>query len=141
MGNLYSYLHLPYIPNRQYKKKQGRPTSYKYLQTIAYTETMRGLNDDIPTLLFYGASLELLKDTCKYIFKLMNGNVGNLLISKEHSCRIHNGKCYRRTMIQIIGLNEKLISLKEFTLLLISRMKFICNCTIKYFRLGTFLNL
>lgn len=141
MAKMFSYLHLPYFPNRQHKKKLGRPTPYKYLQRIAYTKTWRGLDDEHTVLLFYGASFELLKDTCEYVFRLMDGRVQNLVIDREHSCRVRNGKCYRRTMIKIVGLDEQFISMDNFTMLLIYRMQTICNCTIKHYRLETFLNL
>ena len=59
-----SYLFAPYFPNRQHKKKLGRPTPYKYFHRIAYTETERGLHDEIPTLLFYGAPFALVGDVC-----------------------------------------------------------------------------
>ncbi len=135
------YLSLPYIPNRQNKKKLGRPTPHPYLHRIAYTETMRGVYDEIPTLLFYGAPFELLKDACQHIFDIMNGKVGNLIIDHEHSCRVRNGKCYWRVLVKIINLDENFISMDEFVLLLISYMKRICNCTVKHYRLEPFLNL
>lgn len=137
----FSYLHYPYFPNRQNKKKLGRPTPHKYMHRIAYTETLRGDDYNVPTLLFYGAPFELLKDVCQYLFKIMNGNVGNLIIKHEHSCRVRNGKCYWRVLVNIINLNEEFISLKEFTLLIIAYMKRICNCTVRHYRLETFINL
>ena len=141
MAKLFSYLHLPYFPNRQHKKKPGRSTPYKYLQRIAYTEAMRGVNDDIPTLLFYGAPFELLKDTCEYVFRLMDGKVRDLVIDRERSCRARNGKCYRRTVIKIVGLDERFMLLENFTQLLLHRMRTVCNCTIRHYKLETFVNL
>ena len=53
---------LPYIPNRNGIQKRHRNLSkYRMLHRFAYTETMSGLKDDIPTLLFY-APFALLKD-------------------------------------------------------------------------------
>ena len=132
----------PYIPNlRDRKKDKGRPIIHEYLHRIAYTETMRGNEDEIPTLLFYGAPFALLKDACCHIHKPMCGNVRDLKIKLEHSCRHKNGKCYWRYAVSVIDLNEHFISFKEFTLLLIAHIRNICNCAIRHYRLETFLNL
>ncbi len=132
----------PYIPNlRDRKKDKGRPIIHEYLHRIAYTETMRGNEDEIPTLLFYGAPFALLKDACCHIHKTMCGNVRDLKIKLEHSCRHKNGKCYWRYAVSVIDLNEHFISFKEFTLLLIAHIRNICNCAIRHYRLETFLNL
>lgn len=132
----------PYIPNLKDRKKgQGRPIIHEYLHRIAYTETMRGNEDEIPTLLFYGAPFALLKDACCHIHKTMCGNVGDLKIKLEHSCRHMNGKCYWRYAVSVIDLNEHFLSFKEFTLLLIAHIRNICNCAIRHYRLETFLNL
>lgn len=132
----------PYIPNlRDRKKDKGRPIIHEYLHRIAYTETMRGNEDEIPTLLFYGAPFALLKDACCHIHKTMCGNVRDLKIKLEHSCRNKNGKCYWRYAVSVINLNEHFISFKEFTLLLIAHIRNICNCAIRHYRLETFLNL
>lgn len=132
----------PYIPNLKDKKKgKGRPIIHDYLHRIAYTETMRGNEDEIPTLLFYGAPFALLKDACCHIHKTMCGNVRDLKIKLEHSCRHKNGKCYWRYAVSVIDLNEHFISFKEFTLLLIAHIRNICNCAIRHYRLETFLNL
>lgn len=135
-----SYLFYPYIPNRQEKKKLGRPTPHSYLHRIAYTEALRGDNYNEPYLLFH-APFALVKDACQFIFNVMNGKIGNMIISNEHSCRRRNGKIYWRVAVQIIGLDEQFISLKKFTLLLISWMKRIANCTVRHYRTETFLNL
>lgn len=132
----------PYIPNlRDRKKDKGRPIIHEYLHRIAYTETMRGNEDEIPTLLFYGAPFALLKDACCHIHKMMCGNVRDLKIKLEHSCRHKNGKCYWRYAVSVIDLNAHFISFKEFTLLLIAHIRNICNCAIRHYRLETFLNL
>lgn len=132
----------PYIPNlRDRKKDKGRPIIHEYLHRIAYTETMRGNEDEIPTLLFYGAPFALLKDACCHIHKTMCGNVRDLKIKLEHSCRHKNGKCYWRYAVSVIDLNEHFISFKDFTLLLIAHIRNICNCAIRHYRLETFLNL
>ena len=132
----------PYIPNlRDRKKDKGRPIIHEYLHRIAYTETMRGNEDEIPTLLFYGAPFALLKDACCHIHKTMCGNVRDLKIKLEHSCRHKNGKCYWRYAVSVIDLNAHFISFKEFTLLLIAHIRNICNCAIRHYRLETFLNL
>ena len=132
----------PYIPNlRDRKKDKGRPIIHEYLHRIAYTETMRGNEDEIQTLLFYGAPFALLKDACCHIHKTMCGNVRDLKIKLEHSCRHQNGKCYWRYAVSVIDLNEHFISFKEFTLLLIAHIRNICNCAIRHYRLETFLNL
>lgn len=132
----------PYIPNlRDRKKDKGRPIIHEYLHRIAYTETMRGNEDEIPTLLFYGAPFALLKDACCHIHKMMCGNVRDLKIKLEHSCRHKNGKCYWRYAVSVIDLNAHFVSFKEFTLLLIAHIRNICNCAIRHYRLETFLNL
>lgn len=102
---------------------------------------MRGDAEDVPTLLFYGAPFALLKDVCQHIFDIMDGNVGNMLIQNEHSCRIRNGKCYWRTTVAIINLNENGISIQEFVKLIIARILYTCNCTVRYYKPDTFINL
>lgn len=107
---------------------------------IAYTDVLRGNNYDEKVLLFQ-ASFELIKDACQFIFNIMNGNIRDMLVSNEHSCRRRNGKCYWRVAVQIIGLNEQFISFSEFTMLLIARIRKICNCKVRRYRIETFLNL
>lgn len=138
---MYSILALPYTPNPTLKKKMGRPLKHCYRHRIAYTETMRGLQDDVPTLLFLGAPFPLLKETCQYLYKLMDGKVKNLTVSWEHSCRVRNGKHYWRIAVGIMGLDEQSLSLQEFTLLIVAYMKRVCHCTVRHFRTETFLNL
>ena len=71
----------------------------------------------------------------------MNGKVKNLVIDRENACRWKNGKCYRRTMIMVHGLDEEFIGIKEFFVLIVALIKKICNCTVRYYRLETFVNL
>ena len=108
---------------------------------IAYTMLMRGDNFDVPTLLFYGAPFLLVRDACQMIFKCMSGNVKNLYIAREHSCRFRNGKCYWRIAVTIVGLNESFLALEEFVCMLVSCMKRLCYCKIRHYRTETFLNL
>ena len=71
---------LPYIPNRKGIQQRHRNLSkYRMLHRFAYTETMSGLKDDIPTLLFY-APFALLKDTCEYLCRMMTGSVEDMII-------------------------------------------------------------
>ena len=117
----HEYLNYPYIPNRQ-NKRQGRPTHREYLHRIAYTETVRDYDGDNKVLLFH-APFALVKDVCQKLFTMMQGNVENIIIRNEHSCRVKNGKCYWRVAVEIIGLKENFISFKEFVLMLIGCMK------------------
>lgn len=137
----FGLLSLPYVANRVNKRKMPWIVTHNYVHRIAYAEDRRGINDDIPTLLFYGASFELLKDVCTSLFKMMNGKVKNLVIDSENACRWKNGKCYRRTMIMVHGLDEEFIGIKEFFVLIVALIKKICNCTVRYYRLETFVNL
>lgn len=132
---------LPYVPKKRLKRERSPFVStHNYLHRIAYTETVRGLRDDIPTLLFH-APFALLKETCQHLYKLMDGKVKNLRICNEHSCRVRNGKSYWMVAVQIIGLDEHFISLQEFTLMLVNHIQRVCNCTVRHYRLETFLNL
>lgn len=113
---------------------------YSKVHRIAYTEALRGNNYDERVLLFQ-APFALIKDACQFIFNIMGGNIRNMIINNEHSCRWRNGKCYRRVAVRIIDLNEQFISLSEFTTLLIARIRKICNCKVRHYRTETFLNL
>ncbi len=130
----------PYVPNRENIKRDGRTSPYAFLHRIAYTEALRGDNYDERVLLFH-APFALIKDACSFIFRIMNGNIQDMIISNEHSCRRRNGKCYWRVAVQIIGINEQFISFREFTTLLIVHIKKICNCKVRYYKLQTFINL
>lgn len=130
----------PYVPNRENIKRDGRTSPYAFLHRIAYTEALRGDNYDERVLLFH-APFALIKDACSFIFRIMNGNIQDMIISNEHSCRRRNGKCYWRVVVQIIGINEQFISFREFTTLLIVHIKKICNCKVRYYKLQTFINL
>lgn len=121
---------MPFVPKMRKEKHR-----------IAYTMLMRGDDFDVPTLLFYGAPFLLVKDTCEKIFKAMAGNVKNLYIDREHSCRFKNGKCYWRIAVTIVGLNTAFLALKEFVLMLVSCMQRLCYCKIRHYRTETFLNL
>lgn len=135
------YLSLPYVPNRQRKLKKGRPSPHAYIHRIAYTETMRGIDDDIPTLLFIGAPWMLLRDVCVSLVKMMDGHLKDITLQLEHSCRVKNGKHYWRIAVGIIDLDERLISYSEFVKLLVSKILYVANCSVRHFRLETFLNL
>lgn len=135
------YLFKPYVPSRNNKKKSGRPSQHKYLHRIAYSTMTRDGDGDTPTMLFIGAPFALLKDTCQRLWQAMDGGIGNLIVSPEHSCRVRNGKHYWRMAVSIVDIDEKKMSLKDFMLMFISNLKSICNCTVRHYRLETFLNL
>lgn len=113
---------------------------YGSAHRIAYTDVLRGNNYDERVLLFQ-APFALIKDACQFVFNIMGGNIGNMILNNEHSCRWRNGKCYWRVAVRIIDLNEQFISFNEFTALLVSRIKNICNCKVRRYRPETFLNL
>ncbi len=138
------YNELQYMPNvgvGDRQSKAGRPLKYQYRHRIAYTETVCGLDDNIPSLLFLGAPFALLRDACKNIHKMMTGKVRDLIVTYEHSCRVKNGKHYWRNVVGIIGLDERFISVKEFITLFISYIQRLCNCTVRRYKLESFLNL
>lgn len=132
----YFFLH-GFVPRR--KSKAGRPSFRKYLHRIAYTETMRGVKDDVPTLLFY-APFALCRDVAQHIYQVLRGNLKNIKVVPSHSCRRKNGKCYWRTEVQVFELNEELINFESFSQMFVHRMETICNCKIRYLKLETFLN-
>lgn len=125
-----TYIKMPFVPKKRTEKHR-----------IAYTMLMRGDNFDVPTLLFYGAPFLLVKDACQMIYKYISGNVKNLYIDREHSCRFRNGKCYWRIAVTIVGLNEHFFALEEFVWMLVSCMQRLCYCKIRHYRTETFLNL
>ena len=125
-----TYIKMPFVPKKRMEKHR-----------IAYTMLMRGDNFDVPTLLFYGAPFSLVKDACQLIYKYMSGNVKNLCIDREHSCRFRNGKCYWRIAVTIVGLNEPFLVLEELVWMLVSYMQRLCYCKIRHYRTETFLNL
>lgn len=132
---------LPYIPNRAGIQQRHRKLSrYRLQHSFAYTETMRGLRDDIPTLLF-NAPFALLKDACEYLCKMMAGSIEDIIIYPSHSCRRKNGKLYWRQEVQIIGLNTEFLTIESLSAMIVHRMEAICNCRIKHYRLEKFLNL
>lgn len=125
-----TYIKMPFVPKKRMAKHR-----------IAYTMLMRGDNFDVPTLLFYGTPFLLVKDACQLIYKYMSGNVKNLCIDREHSCRFRNGKCYWRIAVIIVGLNEPFLALEELVWMLVSCMQRLCYCKIRHYRTETFLNL
>ncbi len=112
----------------------------KHLHRIAYTEIVRDFDSNNKVLLFH-APFDLVKDVCQKMFSMMQGNMGNIIVRNEHSCRVKNGKCYWRVAVEIIALNENFISFKEFVLMMINSMKTMANCKIRHYRTETFLNL
>lgn len=130
----------PYVPNRENIKRDGRTSPYALIHRIAYTEALRGDNYDERFLLFQ-APFALIKDACQFVFNIIRGNIQDMIISNEHSCRRRNGKCYWRVAVRVIGINEQFISFSEFTTLLVAHIKRICNCKVRYYKLNTFVNL
>ena len=116
-----TYIKMPFVPKKRMEKHR-----------IAYTMLMRGDNFDVPTLLFYGAPFLLVKDACLLIYKYMSGNVKNLCIDREHSCRFRNGKCYWRIAVTIVGLNEPFLALEQLVWMLVSCMQRLCYCKIRH---------
>nr|DAP41593.1 MAG TPA: hypothetical protein [Caudoviricetes sp.] len=139
MKRRYDYLGMKYTPNRQHLKASGQRSKHAFIHRIAYTETMRGIRDDIPTLLFY-APLALCNDAAQYIYDILKNHVEDIRVVPSHSCRVKNGTCYWRTEVQVIGLNTELLNFESFTRMLIHRMQVICNCKIRHLKLETFLN-
>jgi hypothetical protein len=118
----------------------GQSIHRKNFHRIAYTEALRDDDCNLRVLLFH-APFVLVKDVCQKMFTMMRGNIGNILVKNEHSCRVRNGKCYWRVAVEIIGLNENIVSFTEFVLMMISCMRRTANCTIRHYRTETFLNL
>lgn len=135
------YLSGPYYPNRSNDTHPGPRAPHKYVHQIAYAETLRGDDYDIPTLLFLGAPFELVRDTCDKVFRMMDGKVKDLLIRNEHSCRVKNGKCYWRVELEIIQLDEQFISLDGFKQIILNVMSKLSNIKVYHYRLSTFINL
>ena len=135
----YGTLSRPYQP--RHTDKRGRPSIHTYTHAIAYTETMRGIDDDIPTMLFIGAPWRLLQDVCTDLCKMMRGKLQDITLRYEHSCRVRNGKNYWRIAVGILGLDEGFISLREFESLIVAKMQRTANCTVKYYKTEPFLNL
>lgn len=126
---------------RRRKSKAGRPTVHTYTHAIAYTETVRGIDDDIPTMLFLGAPWRLLQDVCTDLCRMMRGNLRDITLRREHSCRARNGKNYWRVAVGILGLNEEFISLAEFESLIVAKILRTANCTVRHYKTEPFLNL
>lgn len=135
---MYGLLSLPYVPLR--KRVGGRKRRYLYKYNIAYAETFRGKDDDIPTLLFL-APLALVQEVCQHLHKLMDGKVRELRVSSERACVERNGKCDRRISVQVEGLDEDFLSLREFGCLMVAKMAKLCHCTVRRYKIETFLNL
>ena len=135
-----SLLFLPYIANRQNVQRNARTSLYELRHRIAYTETWSGDSGDVPLILFH-APFPLVRDVCRYVFAMMDGKVGDIVLSNEHSCRYSNGKCYWRVAVRIVRLDEHFISFKDFVTLLVSHMKRIAQCSVRHFRMEAFLNL
>ena len=70
----------PYVPNRESIKRDGRTSPYAFIHRIAYTEALRGDNYDERVLLFH-APFALVRDVCQKMFTMMQGNIGNIIIS------------------------------------------------------------
>lgn len=139
MGNSY---HRAVDPRRaRYHRTKSGKALTDYVHRIAYTSTFRGVNDDIPTLLFLGAPFALLQDVCTPLCRWMDGAVADITIQREHSCRRKNGKHYWRIAVGIIGLDEYVISYDEFVKLIVNKIKTTANCTVRHYQLETFLNL
>lgn len=135
----YNYIRLQYVPNYNHSSRAGQHSKHRFLHQFAYTETVSGVGDNTPTLLFY-APFALLKDVCLPIYKMMDGRVEDFKIIPSHACRRKNGKCYWRVEVQIIGLDEQFISFEELTQLIVARMQRLCNCKIVHQKMPTFLN-
>lgn len=130
----------PYTPKREKVKWNVRTSSCGMVHRIAYTDVLRG-NDYDERVLLFQAPFMLIKDACQFIFNVMNGNIRDMVLSNEHSCRRRNGKCYWRVAVRIVDLNEQFISFREFVILLIAHIKRICNCKVRHYRPDTFINL
>lgn len=112
-----------------------------YERSIAYALQMRGDNDDIPTIIYYGVPFQLMYDVMKHMALCLQNQWKGYIIRNEHSCRYKNGKAYRRISVEIHGLNEYCISLPDVVMLINNYMQRICWCKIKEFSLTRLLNL
>lgn len=130
---------MPYVPATT-SPLSHRKHPYRY--HIAYTLQLRG--DDAcqtPYIVLYGAPYELVRDACLDLYRNMNGKVHDLLLSREHSCRYRNGKCYWRIAVCIKDLDEKAITTEGFATLFAAYLRRLCNCTLRRYRVHDFINL
>lgn len=114
---------------------------HDYNRNICCGVQMRGDNDDLPVIIYYGATWALVFDTMAQIAKMMGENIKGYVIRREHSCRWKNGKAYYRLAVEIHGLNEEFMSLQSFLLVINGYMQKICWCTVKELPLRKLLNL
>lgn len=114
---------------------------HNYERRIAYGVQMRGDEDDLPVLIYYGASYQLILDVMEHIGKIIGKALKGYVITHEHSCRWKNGKAYRRIAVEIHGLDEQFITLPSLIAVINNYMQRICWCKIKEYPLKRLLNL
>ena len=129
----------PYLV--RHGRRAGRPPSRPRLHRIAYTETVRGINDEQPTILFLGAPRELLQDVGTALCRMMADNIRDITVTMEHAIVFRNGKGYWRQAVGIIGLNEEFISYAEFVKFFVHKMTTMAHCKVRHYKLDVFLNL
>ena len=112
-----------------------------YERRIAYGVQMRGDNDDLPVLIYYGAPFQLLYDVMAFVGKCMGDGIKGYRIIHEHSCRWKNGKAYRRIAVEIHGLDEQFVTLSSLIAVINNHMQRICWCKIKEYPIKRLLNL
>ena len=112
-----------------------------YERKIAYAVQMRGDDDDMPVIIYYGAPMALVRDVMQQMQRMTKGIVSHYVVRHEHSCRYKNGKAYRRIAVEVHGLNEQCMSLNDLTLVIGHYMQKVCWCTVKELPLRKLLNL
>jgi len=112
-----------------------------YERRIAFSIQMRGDLDDIPTIIYYGAPFALIYDVMEFVGKHMGSMMEGYVINNEHSCRYKNGKAYRRISLELHGLQEQYVSLRDIITIINHRMQKLCWCSVKELSLYRLLNL
>lgn len=130
--------HLYYPPPSPAARGQLK---HLYERKIAFGIQMRGDDDALPVLIYYGAPYALIRDVMTSISQALGTLIAGYVIHQEHSCRYRNGRAYRRISIELHGICEQYISLRDIILIINHRMQSLCWCTIREFPLRRLLNL
>lgn len=119
--------------------KNTRAKLRDYHQEIAYTMTMHGDHDEVPTLLFAGAAFLVLQRAFTFFVKCRIMKRCRLYLHRRYYQRM--GKVYTHAVVEMYGYNSQLCTLDNFCLMVENRLKQECWCNVKKFTLNRFVNL
>lgn len=119
----------------------GARIKHDYHREIAWSIDYRGVNDDIPTLLYVGAGYTLVKSVFMPMFGKSSLLFSGFKLYRDYYLYQRQKKAWVRIAIELRNFNTDMMSVEDLGNILQRKIQQMCLCNIKYVKLEKLLNL